>query len=77
MYKYTFGIGSCITVKTPKINDLSDIKKSFEQTADCIKSHYEYPNGLILDVEQHPDQIIYISNKRIILLEDGTLGFEE
>ena len=77
MYKYTFGVGSCINVKTPKVDSLDDIKKTFEQSADCIKSHLEYPNGLVLDIEERPAQIIYVSNKRIILLEDGTLGFEE
>lgn len=77
MYKYTFGVGSCINVKIPKVNSLDEVKKNIEQSADCIRSHFEYPNGLILDVEQTADCIKWSSNKRVILLEDGTLGFED
>lgn len=77
MYKYTFGVGTSVNVKTPEINSLDDVKKEIIQTADGFKAHFEYPNGLILDTEIRADKIEYISNKRIILLEDGTLGFED
>ncbi len=77
MYHYTFGPGTCNNIKTPKVNSLDEIKKSINQTIDCIKTHLEYPNGLILDTEVWADKIEYTSNKRIIMLEDGTLGFED
>ncbi len=77
MYHYVFGIGSAINVKTPKVNSLDEIKKEIKQTAECISSHFEYPNGLIIDVIQTASKIEWTTNKRIILLEDGTLGFED
>lgn len=77
MFHYEFGIGSVINVKTPKVNSLDEIKKEFTQTANQISSHFEYPNGLILDIIQTASKIEWTTNKRIILLEDGTLGFED
>lgn len=77
MYKYVFTTGSAISVKTPKVNNLDEVKKSFEQSVESIKSHLEYPNGLIIDTELYADKIIWLTNKRIILSEDGKLEFEE
>lgn len=77
MYHYSFKIGSCVSIKTPNVSNLNEIKKTFEQSADCIKTHFEYPNGLILDIKQTAELIEWTTNKRIILLEDGSLGFED
>ncbi len=77
MYKYEFGIGSKINVKTPKVNNIKDIKFNSEQSSECIKSCYEYPNGLVLKIEQYADKIIWETNKKLILLDDGKFIFED
>lgn len=78
MYTYTFtNTNGNLSIKTPHVDKFSDIKIELEKTDECIESHYEYPNGLILDITQYADKIIWVSNKRIILLENGSLGFED
>lgn len=77
MFKYVFTSGSNINVKTPPIKSIDEIKFTATQTADCIKSRFEYPNGLIIENEQYADKIIWITNKKIVLLENGVLGFED
>lgn len=77
MYKYSFGVGTNLSIKTPKVNSLDDIKKTINQTADCITNHSEYPNGLIIDMIEYADKIEIISNKPIIENEDGSLKFED
>lgn len=77
MYTYTFTSGSNINVKTPKVNNIKEIKFNADQTAECIKSRFEYPNGLVIETEQYCDKIVWVTNKRIILLENGALGFED
>ena len=47
------------------------------QFPDRIESHFEYPNGLILDTVVYADHIEYISNKKLIVLEDFSIAFEE
>lgn len=76
MYKYVATKGQ-INIKTPHVDSFSDIKITTEQTADCIKMHEEFPNGLILDIIQYCDKTEYISNKRIIADEDFSLKFED
>ncbi|MCI9434040.1 MAG: hypothetical protein HFI86_02025 [Bacilli bacterium] len=78
LYKYVFesSLGN-LNVKTPKVEKFSDIKITIEKSKDCIHNHSEYPNGLIIDSTQYADKVIWMTNKRIILLSDGTLGFED
>ncbi len=75
MYKYIQTAGT-INIKTPATN-MSEIKTSFKQFADHIERHSEYPNGLILDVVEYSDRIEYTSNKKLIVLEDFSIGFEQ
>lgn len=77
MYKYTFSGPWNINIKTPKVNSFADIKKEMNQFPDRIESHFEYPNGLILDTVTYADHIEYISNKKLIVLEDFSIAFEE
>ena len=76
MYKYILH-GGQVNVKTPHVENLSDILISSEQTSEYVKIHEEFPNGLVLDITQFPDKIEYVSNKRIIVLEDFSLAFED
>ena len=76
MYKYTLTSGN-INIKTPHVDNFSDIKIDKEQTSDYIKLHEEFPNGLMLDIIQYANKIEYISNKRIIVAEDFSLVFED
>ena len=76
MYKYTL-TGGNITIKTPHVDNISDIKMTTEQTSEYIKRHEEFPNGLILDIFQYADRVEYISNKKIIVAEDFSLTYED
>lgn len=74
MYKYVFtGVGS-VNIKTPNANN---VKADIKQFADHVENHSTYDNGLILDIFQYPDRIEYNSNKRLIVLEDFSIAFEE
>lgn len=75
MYKYIQTSGA-VNIKTPATN-MADIKSTFKQFADHIERHSEYPNGLILDIVEYSDRIEYSSNKRLIVLEDFSIGFEQ
>ncbi len=76
MYKYVLNSGK-VNIKTPKVDKFTDIKISTKQFPDHIESHSEYPNGLILDIFEYADHIEYISNKKLIVLEDFSIAFEE
>ncbi len=75
--KYTYVCRGNATIKTPHVDNFSDIKIKVTQTAERIKTHEEFPNGLILDIYQYPDRVEYITNKRIIADDDLTLKFED
>lgn len=77
MYKYVFSGSGTINIKTPHVNKFSDIKVNLKQFPDHIENHSEYPNGLILDIFEYADHIEYISNKKLIVLEDFSIAFEE
>lgn len=77
MYKYVFSGPGTINFKTPKVNSLDEIKKVFNQYPDHIESHLEYPNGLIIDSATYCDRVEYVTNKRLIVLEDCSIGFED
>lgn len=65
------------TIRTPHVDNFSDIKIEVTQSAERIKTHEEFPNGLVFDMYQYPDRIEYISNRRIIADDDLTLKFED
>lgn len=77
MYKYVFNGPGSINIKTPKVDKFSDIKVNLKQFPDHIENHFEYPNGLILDIFEYADHIEYISNKKLIVLEDFSIAFEQ
>lgn len=77
MYKYVFAGPGTINIKTPHVDKFSDIKVNLKQFPDHIENHSEYPNGLILDVFEYADHIEYISNRKLIVLEDFSIAFEE
>lgn len=76
MFKYVLSSGT-VNIKTPKVDNFSDIKITTKQFPDHIENHFEYPNGLILDIIEYADRIEYISNKKLIVLEDFSIAFEE
>ena len=76
MYKYILNSGT-VTIKTPKVDNFSDIKITSTQYSDRIEKHSVYPNGLILDIIQYSDHVEYISNKKLIVLEDLSIAFED
>jgi hypothetical protein len=77
MYKYVFSGPGAFNIKTPQVNDISEIKTNMKQFPDHIESHFEYPNGLILDTITYANKIEYSSNKRLIVAEDCSIIFEE
>lgn len=77
MYKYVFNGPGTLNIKTPKVENFSDIKIDLKQFPDHIENHSEYPNGLVVDVLQYEDRIEYTSNKRLVVLEDFSIGFED
>lgn len=74
MYKYTFTGPGCINIKTPTAKN---VKTNIKQFADHIENHSEYDNGLILDIFEYPNKFEYISNKKLIVLDDFSIAFEE
>lgn len=64
-----------VKLVTPHVNSMDEIKKDIVQTADCIKARLTYPNGLILDIEQHADKISIKTNQKITNT-NGTITFE-
>lgn len=77
MYHYVFKGPGKVNIKTPEVNSITDIKTSFKQFPDHIEGHYEYPNGLIFDTISYSNRIEYTSNKRLIVLEDFSIAFED
>ena len=78
MYNYSFSkVDGNVVIKTPKVNNFSDIKKDIKQTCDCIINHSIYPNGLDITMSQLADKIIISSNKKLFKNDDGSYSFEE
>ena len=77
MYKYVFKGPGSINIKTPHVEKFSDIKIDLNQFPDHVENHSEYPNGLILDITEYADRIEYLSNKKLIVLEDFSIAFED
>lgn len=76
MYKYVLSGPGSINIKAP-VNNISDIKFKSTQYPDHIESHFEYPSGLIFDTIICPNKVEYISNKKLIVLEDFSIAFED
>lgn len=71
MFVYVFeGVG--FEIKTPGVSDFSEIKKSVKQYPGRIVNRSEYPNGLILEVDQRPEKTIVYSNRPLIHNQDGS-----
>lgn len=71
MYTYIFeSVG--FQIHTPGVSDFSKIQKSIKQYPDRIVNRSEYPNGLILEVEQRANQTVIYSNRPFIENPDGS-----
>lgn len=75
MYNYSVNSNEQITIKTPNVNSLSDIKVEHKQTDDCIINHSIYPDGTDVTFTQIAGKIIISSNKELIKNDDGTYSF--
>lgn len=78
MYNYSFNSSDGnIVIKTPKVDNFSDIKKEIKSSNDCIINHSIYPNGLDITMSQLADRIIISSNKELLKNDDGTYSFKD
>lgn len=78
MYNYSFTeADGNVVIKTPKVNNFSDIKKDIKQSEDCIINHSIYPNGLDITMSQLSDKIIISANKELVKNDDGTYSFND
>ena len=77
MFNYSVNAGEKLTIKTPNVKSLSDIKIEHKQTADCIINHSVYPDGTDVTFSQLCNKIIISSNKELIKNDDGTYSFKD
>lgn len=77
MFNYSVNLDEKITIKTPNVNSLSDIKIEYKQTPECIINHSIYPDGTDVTFSQLPDKIIISSNKELVKNDDGTYSFKD
>lgn len=77
MYNYSVNANEKITIKTPNVEKLSDIKIEKKQTKDCIVNHSIYPDGTDVTFTQLANKIIISSNKELIKNDDGTFSFKD
>ena len=71
MFAYVFeGVG--FEIKTPGVSDFSQIKKYVKQYPDRVVNRSEYPNGLVLEVDQRATQTIVYSNRPLVHNPDGS-----
>lgn len=75
MYHYV--IKNDCRIKTPHVDDMSQIKRSSQQFKDHIVTVSEYPTGLILRVTQFSDRAEIESNREFIENGDGTISVSE
>lgn len=75
MFNYSLNVGENLTIKTPGVKSLSDIKIENKQTSDCIINHSIYPDGTDVTFTQLADKIIISSNKELVKNDDGTYSF--
>lgn len=76
MFNYSVNLDEKITIKTPNVNSLSDIKIEHKQTPGCIINHSIYPDGTDVTFSQLSDKIIISSNKELVKNDDGTYSFK-
>ena len=69
MFNYSVNIGEKLTIKTPNVKSLSDIKIEHKQAS-------IYPDGTDVTFSQLCDKIIISSNKELIKNDDGTYSFK-
>ena len=56
--------------------DFREAERSFEQTADCIKSTFKWPNGLIVTFTMVAGKIDMQSNGSVIKVDDKKYKIE-
>lgn len=72
MFIYIVQNGAKLKIDTPWMTDFSKIKKEILQSSEKNVVKMEYPNGLVLDIEQKADQITVYSNRPLIENPDGS-----
>lgn len=77
MYNYSINADEKITIKTPDVQSLNDIKIENKQTDECIINHSIYPDGTDVTFTQFANKIIISSNKELIKNEDNTYSFKD
>ena len=77
MFNYSVNANERITIKTPNVDSLSDIKKEHKQTSECIINHSIYPDGTDITITQLASKIIISSNKELIKNTDDTYSFKD
>lgn len=75
MYRYV--ITKDCKIKTPHVDNISQIKWSSQQFKDHIVTVSEYPTGLILRVTQFSDHAEIESNREFTDNGDGTISVSE
>ena len=65
MYTYIVGAGADLTIHTPGITDMSQIKNTITQSPEKVVRRSVYPNGLILDIKQTAAVTIIRSNREL------------
>ncbi len=77
MFNYSISTNENLTIKTPNVKSLSDIKIEHKQTAECIINHSIYPDGTDVTFTQLANKIIISSNKELVKNDDGTYSFKD
>lgn len=74
MFMYIVESGGNLNIHTPDITDMSQIKTSVVQRADCIFLQSDYPGGWHIEAEQYADRIVLYSNKQLTQNADGSFN---
>ncbi|EGS9997877.1 hypothetical protein I9Y31_000052 [Clostridium perfringens] len=76
MFQYTFTNGD-FKINTPFCKDFSQVKnKIISQSAECIHSISEYPNGFVIESLQYADKVVLKTNKDLIVNDDGSIDVQ-
>jgi hypothetical protein len=76
MYNYVLKADDKMTINTPNVKSIDDIKKEIKQTPECIINHSIYPDGLDITFTQYADRIIISSNKELFKNDDGSYSYK-
>ena len=67
VHTYVFGPGTKVSIDTPFVKDMSEIKKEVvKHTPEEIIYYSEYPKGFKILISQYSDRIEYKTNYELI-----------